>query len=198
MAPQTPNGTMIVDPERNEIIDLCPDRDAETLAAWLKERPPIEIIARDVILQALAAGVVPRIRLRHVQVGRVTEVGALVRDIDRISSGGSAIRFVIGEYGAGKTFFLNLIRLIALERRRVTLHADLAPDRWVHASGGQARSLYSEAVRNMATSTEAFSATVSGTLGRASADISYRCRGVAYSGRLSRRAPWFEGGQRLR
>lgn len=109
---------------------------------------------RDTILQALSAGVVPRIGLRHVQVGRAREVAAIVRDIDRIADGGSAIRFVIGEYGAGKTFFLNLVRLIALERRCVTLQADLAPDRRIHATGGQARHLYAEAVRNMATRTK--------------------------------------------
>lgn len=108
---------------------------------------------RDMILQALSAGVVPRAGLRHIQVGRASEVGALVRDIDRIADGGAAVRFVIGEYGAGKTFFLNLVRLIALEKKCVTLHADLAPDRRIHASAGQARGLYAEAVRNMATRT---------------------------------------------
>ena len=109
---------------------------------------------RDTILQALAAGVVPRTGLAHVQVGRAGEVAALVRDIDRIADAGSAVRFVIGEYGAGKTFFLNLVRLIALERKLVTIHADLAPDRRIHATGGQARGLYAEAVRNMATRTK--------------------------------------------
>lgn len=108
---------------------------------------------RDLIIQALSAGVVPRLGLRHIQVGRAREIEALVRDIDRISHGGSAVRFVIGEYGAGKTFFLNLVRLIALERRCVTVQADLAPDRRLHATGGQARGLYAEAVRNMATRT---------------------------------------------
>ncbi|HEV2816243.1 MAG TPA: ATP-binding protein [Allosphingosinicella sp.] len=109
---------------------------------------------RDTILQALAAGVVPRTGLRHIQVGRAGEVGALVKDIDRIADGGAAVRFIIGEYGAGKTFFLNLVRLIALERKCVTLHADLAPDRRLHATGGQARGLYAEAVRNLATRTK--------------------------------------------
>lgn len=108
---------------------------------------------RDLILQALSAGVVPRVGLRHIQVGRSREVEALVRDIDRIADGGSSMRFVIGEYGAGKTFFLNLIRLIALEKKCVTIHADLAPDRRIHATGGQARGLFAEAVRNMATRT---------------------------------------------
>jgi len=106
---------------------------------------------RDTIIQALAAGVVPRIGLAYIQVGRAAEIGALLRDIDRIADGGSAIRFVIGEYGAGKTFFGNLVRLIALERKCVTIQADLAPDRRIHASGGQARALYSEAIRNLST-----------------------------------------------
>ena len=109
---------------------------------------------RDLIVQALSAGVVPRVGLQHIQVGRSREVGALVRDIDRIADSRSAVRFVIGEYGAGKTFFLNLVRLIALERKCVTVHADLAPDRRLHATGGQARGLYAEAVRNMATRTK--------------------------------------------
>ncbi len=115
---------------------------------------PIKTRDRDVILQALSAGVVPRAGLRHIQVGRAAEVSALVRDIDRIADSGSALRYVIGEYGAGKTFFLNLIRLIALERKCVTIHADLAPDRRIYATSGRARGLYAEAVRNMATRTK--------------------------------------------
>ena len=61
------------------------------------------------------------------------------------------IRFVIGEYGSGKTFFLHLVRSIALEKKLVTVHADLSPDRRLHATGGQARSLYAELMRNLAT-----------------------------------------------
>lgn len=120
----------------------------------MNTQKPIRGKDRDTILQALAAGVVPRTGLQHIQVGRAGEVSALVRDIDRIADGGAALRFIIGEYGAGKTFFLNLIRLVALERKLVTVHADLAPDRRLHATGGQARGLYAEAVRNMATRTK--------------------------------------------
>lgn len=75
----------------------------------------------------------------------------MLADIDRIADGGAGSRFVIGEYGSGKTFFLHLVRSIALERRLVTVHADLSPDRRLHATGGQARSLYAELMRNMAT-----------------------------------------------
>jgi hypothetical protein len=109
---------------------------------------------RDTIIQALSAGVVPRVGLPYIQVGRAAEVSALIRDIDRIVSGGSSVRFIIGEYGSGKTFFAQLVRLIALERKCVTIHADLAPDRRIHAGGGQARALYSEAINNLSTRTK--------------------------------------------
>jgi hypothetical protein len=106
---------------------------------------------RDTILQSLRAGVVPRMGQQHIQVGRVEEVRALLRDVERIAEGGSAMRFVIGEYGSGKTFFLNLIRSIGLEKKLVSVHADLNPDRRLYASDGKARSLYAELMRNMAT-----------------------------------------------
>lgn len=109
---------------------------------------------RDVVIQSLRAGVVPRAGQHLIQVGRGREVETLVSDIDRIADGGSSFRFVIGEYGAGKTFFLNLIRAIAMERKLVVMSADLNPDRRLHASGGQARSLYAELVRNTATRTK--------------------------------------------
>lgn len=106
---------------------------------------------RDAIIQSLRAGVVPRIGQQHIQVGRHAEVMALVRDIEGVSDGGSSIRFVIGEYGAGKTFFLNLVRSIALEKNLVTVHADLSPERRIFSTGGQARSLYNELLRNIST-----------------------------------------------
>lgn len=108
---------------------------------------------RDAIIQALRAGVVPKLGLEHVQVGRAREIEELVKDIERIADGGAAIRFVIGEYGSGKTFFMNLARLVALEKGLVTMFADLAPDRRLHASGGQARGLYAELARNLSTRT---------------------------------------------
>ncbi|HEX2879441.1 MAG TPA: BREX system ATP-binding domain-containing protein, partial [Polyangiaceae bacterium] len=106
---------------------------------------------RDAILQSLRAGVVPRVGHQHIQVGRAEEVRALVTDIDRIVGGGSAIKFIIGDYGSGKTFFLHLVRSIALERKLVSVHADLTPDRRIHASGGQGRALYQELMRNAST-----------------------------------------------
>lgn len=109
---------------------------------------------RDVIIQALNAGVVPRLGLQHIQVGRASEITASVKDIDRIAGDGAAFRLIIGEYGSGKTFFLNLVRLIALEKKLVVVSADLAPDRRLHATGGQARALYAELMRNLSTRTK--------------------------------------------
>ena len=118
------------------------------------QRPKIKRRERDTIIQALRAGVVPKLGLQHIQVGRAREVGELIKDIDRIGESGSTIRFVIGEYGSGKTFFLNLVRLVALEKGMVVMSADLAPDRRLHATRGQARSLFAELTRNTSTRTK--------------------------------------------
>jgi hypothetical protein len=116
--------------------------------------PTIRPKDRDAVIQSLRAGVVPRAGQHLIQVGRVKEIETLVGDIERIADGGSAFRVVIGEYGAGKTFFLNLVRAVALEKKLVVATADLNPDRRLHASGGQARSLYAELMRNLATRTK--------------------------------------------
>lgn len=115
---------------------------------------PIRPRDRDAVIQSLRAGVVPRSGQHLIQVGRAREIETLVADIVRIADGGSAFRVVIGEYGAGKTFFLNLVRAVALEKKLVVATADLNPDRRLHASGGQARSLYAELMRNLSTRTK--------------------------------------------
>lgn len=106
---------------------------------------------RDAVIQSLRAGVVPRTGQHLIQVGRAGEIETLVKDIERISDGGSAFRLIIGEYGAGKSFFLNMVRAVAMEKKLVVANADLNPDRRLHASGGQARSLYAELMRSIAT-----------------------------------------------
>ncbi|MCK5070911.1 MAG: ATP-binding protein [Desulfocapsa sp.] len=109
---------------------------------------------RDAIIQSLRAGVTPRTGIQHIQVGRVREVEALLKDIEQIADGGAIFRLIIGEFGSGKSFFLQLIRSIALEKGLVTIHADLSPDRRLHATGGQARSLYAELMHNLSTRTK--------------------------------------------
>lgn len=112
---------------------------------------PIRPKDRDAVIQSLRAGVVPKTGQHLVQVGRTREIETLVGDIDRIADGGSAFRLVTGEYGAGKSFFLNLVRSVGLEKKLVVASADLNPDRRLHSSGGQARSLYAELMRNLST-----------------------------------------------
>jgi hypothetical protein len=106
---------------------------------------------RDALIQALRAGVVPNIGQHLIQVGRASEIESLLKDLERVAIGGTAFRLVIGEYGSGKTFFLNLIRSIGLEKKLVATSADLNPDRRLHGSGGQARSLYAELAKNLST-----------------------------------------------
>ena len=113
--------------------------------------PEIKRRDRAAILQSLQAGLVPRIGLHLIQVGRKDEVSALLQDIDRIADGGAAFRIVVGRFGSGKSFFLNLIRTLALQKRIVVVQADMTMERRIQASGGQAQALYSELMRNLAT-----------------------------------------------
>lgn len=109
---------------------------------------------RDAIIRSLRSGVVPATGLQHIQVGRSEEIKSFVRDIDAVADGGASLRLVIGEYGAGKTFFLSLVRTMAMERGLLTMKADLSPEKRFHGSGGQARRLLSELVASLSTRTK--------------------------------------------
>jgi hypothetical protein len=109
---------------------------------------------RAAIISALGAGVVPAIGLHHVQVGRRQEVEAMLSDLKRIEDGGASIRFVVGRFGAGKSFFLNLVQSVALERKIVVARADITTDRRLNGSGGVARALFGEMMKNLATRTK--------------------------------------------
>lgn len=105
---------------------------------------------RDAVLQSLQAGLVPRIGLHLLQVGRKDEVSSLLRDLERIEQGGSCFRIVVGRFGSGKSFFLNLVRTLALQKRLVVVQADISMERRLCSTGGEARALYAELVRNLA------------------------------------------------
>ena len=104
---------------------------------------------RQAILNALRAGVVPRVGLQHIQVGRKLEVAAVLKDLEHVADGGAGIRFVIGRFGAGKSFFLNLTSVVALEKGFLVARADVTTDRRLHGTGGQARGLFTELMRNL-------------------------------------------------
>lgn len=93
----------------------------------------------------------PRQGLHLIQVGRKAETEALLQDISRIRDGGASFRLVVGRFGSGKSFFLNLVRHVALQQNLVVVQADFTMERRLYATGGEARALYSEMMRNMAT-----------------------------------------------
>lgn len=109
---------------------------------------------RDAVLQSLQAGLVPKQGLHLIQVGRKAEVTAMLADVERIADGGSAFRIVVGRFGSGKSFFLNLVRNLAFQKKLVVAQADFSMERRLYATGGEARALYSELVRNIATKTQ--------------------------------------------
>lgn len=131
---------------------------------------------REAILQSLRAGVVPRIGLRHIQVGRRDEIAAILQDFDRIGNGAASVRFVIGRFGSGKSFFLNLARTVALEKRFVVVQADITPDRRLHATGGAARALYAELMRNMAVRSKPDGGALASVVERWVADVDHGVR----------------------
>jgi len=107
---------------------------------------------RDAIIQALHFGTSPRTGIQHIAVGRSAEVEAIISDLERIKNDGNSIKFVIGRFGAGKSFFLNLSSDIALSKKFVVTHADITQEHLLHSpsSGGKARALYAELMRNLA------------------------------------------------
>ncbi len=102
------------------------------------------------LLSSLAAGVVPRSGAPYIAIGREEEVGAVLDDLELIAEGGAGMRFIIGKYGSGKSFLLQLIRGYAIERGFVTADADLSPERRFSGSKGTGRATFCELIRNTA------------------------------------------------
>lgn len=109
-------------------------------------------IARTLI-SSLKGGVVPRIGLPYITVGRKNEIDALLHDVEVIADGGASFRFIVGRYGSGKSFLLQTIRNYVMEKDFVVVDADLSPERRLQGTKGQGLATYRELVRNMATRT---------------------------------------------
>lgn len=109
-------------------------------------------IARTLI-SSLKGGVVPRIGLPYITVGRKNEIDALLHDVDVIADGGASFRFIVGRYGSGKSFLLQTLRNYVMEKDFVVVDADLSPERRLQGTKGQGLATYRELVRNMATKT---------------------------------------------
>ena len=106
-----------------------------------------------VILNSLKGGVVPRIGLPYITVGREVEIRALLTDLSLIANGGASFRFLVGRYGAGKSFLLQTIRTHAMGEGFVVADADLSPERRLQGGQGQGLATYRELIRNISTKT---------------------------------------------
>ena len=106
------------------------------------------------LMNSLKGGVVPRVGLQYVTVGRAAEIDALLRDVEIIADGGASFRFIVGKYGSGKSFLLQTIRNYVMAKNFVVLDADLSPERRLQGTRGQGLATYKELVRNMSTKTK--------------------------------------------
>ena len=104
-------------------------------------------------MNSLKGGVVPRVGLPYVTVGRKAEIDALLRDVDIIAGGGASFRFIVGRYGSGKSFLLQTIRNYVMAKNFVVVDADLSPERRLQGTRGQGLATYKELIRNMSTKT---------------------------------------------
>ena len=103
------------------------------------------------LINSLTAGVVPRVGLRHIAVGRQPEVNAFLQDLATVEDGGAAFRFVCGQYGSGKSFLLQMIRNNAMDRSFVVMDADLSPERRLTGTKGQGLATYRELLQHLST-----------------------------------------------
>ncbi len=106
-----------------------------------------------VLINSLKSGVVPRIGLPYITVGRENEINALLHDVELIAEGGASFRFIVGKYGSGKSFLLQTIRNYVMDRNFVVVDADLSPERRLQGTRGQGLATYKELIQNMSTRT---------------------------------------------
>lgn len=106
------------------------------------------------ILNSLKGGVVPRIGLPYITVGRKNEIEALLHDVDIIAEGGASFRFIVGRYGAGKSFLIQTLRNYVMDRGFIVADADLSPERRLQGTRGQGLATYRELISNLSTKTK--------------------------------------------
>lgn len=116
-----------------------------------KRRVPKRIA--QTVINSLKGGVVPRIGLPYITVGRKAEIDALLQDVDLVTEGGASFRFIVGQYGSGKSFLLQTIRNYVMDKNFIVADGDLSPERRLHGSKGQGLATYRELIQNLATKT---------------------------------------------
>lgn len=105
------------------------------------------------VINSLKGGVVPRVGLPYITVGRRKEIEALLHDVDIVGEGGAAFRFIVGQYGSGKSFLLQTMRNYVMGRGFVVVDADLSPERRLHGNQGQGLATYRELIKNLSVKT---------------------------------------------
>lgn len=105
------------------------------------------------LISSVSAGVVPRLGAPYIAIGREAEISALLSDLEIVGEGGSAMRFVIGKYGSGKSFLIQLMRGYALERGFICADCDLSPERRLCGGKGSGIATYRELIKNMSSKT---------------------------------------------
>ncbi|MBW4566978.1 MAG: ATP-binding protein [Tolypothrix carrinoi HA7290-LM1] len=105
------------------------------------------------LINSLSAGVVPRFGLEHIAVGREKELKSLLQNLDDIGEGVAAFRFIIGNYGSGKSFILQMIRNRAMEQNFVVADADLSSERRLAGTNNEGLATYRELMSRLATKT---------------------------------------------
>lgn len=108
----------------------------------------------NILMNALKGGVVPRVGLEYITVGRAEEIAAILRDIEMIEEGGASFRFIVGKYGSGKSFLLQTIRNYATAKGFAVVDADLSPERRFAGTKGQGLATYKELIQNLSTKTK--------------------------------------------
>lgn len=105
----------------------------------------------NILINALKGGVVPRVGLEYITVGRKQEITAILHDIEMIEQGSASFRFIVGKYGSGKSFLLQTIRNYATAKGFVVVDADLSPERRFAGTKGQGLATYKELIQNLST-----------------------------------------------
>lgn len=106
------------------------------------------------IINSLIGGVVPKIGVQHITVGRSEEISAFVNALEDVKNGHSMVKFWIGDFGSGKSFMLHLLNTVALKQKFVVTNADFTPDNRLYSNDGKGVALYSAIMDNIAIQTK--------------------------------------------
>lgn len=106
------------------------------------------------IINSLIGGVVPKIGVQHIAVGRSEEINAVISALEDVKNGHSMVKFWIGDFGSGKSFMLHLLNTVALKQKFVVANADFTPDNRLYSNDGKGVALYTAIMDNVSIQTK--------------------------------------------